>query len=81
MRFLDFQLDDAIARIPTGTTIKYVDITGSTFGNGLDKSTYPNAISYVDLSGNSGVCSLYTRYDKWYPYYYSSGSIYRVYYF
>ena len=51
-------MDDAIASA-RGTTIKYVDISGSTLQSGISASTYPNFLMCVIVSGY-GSTQLYT---------------------
>ena len=54
LRFLDFQLEDAIANAG-GAKIKYTDMDGSklAYGEGISRSTYPNLITCVCMQFNN----------------------------
>ena len=82
MRFLDFQLDDAIAGMSSGTTIKYVDITWRELSNGINQSEYPNILAYVVIGPYSHEVFIPRLYNgKWSINNLASDGIYRVYYY
>ena len=75
-------MDDAIAGMPSGTTIKYVDRTGIELSNGINQSEYPNILSYVALFSVSHEVFIPSLYNgKWTISNLSYNDIYRVYYF